>query len=460
MEYKYIPTKFESIGNTDKVNDEFVRCSISVLGLEQVANNTHFNKESVDKATPTLGYIPVIGYMREGEFQGHGQEIVLKDDGGVEFIVKTIPYGVVIKDSARYEDMTHLNGTKESYLVTDCYIWRRYLDDVDMINSLKQSMEIMVNNCDWDENGVLQITDFSFSALCMISVEPAFELSKIRTLDKFSKSDFKAEYTAMCGALDIYLSDNKIKESRVIKKMENKIEEEVVEVKLAEETPVEEIVEMTKEPIVKDEEKIELKEAKKKEDPKTVEPKVPTEKGTPVEPVVPVNKTIPEDKKKKKVVAEKVVEEVVSVNFEAEYDSIKSSFDKLEISNNELKAKFNDITSQFETLNTEVISLREFKLNEENQKAFELRKIEVDKIIAEFSFEEEEIKDIRQKAYSNEIATEELENSLFTLEGRKLHAKKQFSAKKVEAIVEKPVVKITEEQTVKSVYGSADKYFK
>ena len=124
-----------------------------------------------------------------------------------------------------------------------------------------------------------------------------------------------------------------------------------------------------------------------------------------------------------------------------------------------VETECSEAKSQFEALNAEVITLREFKLNEENQKAFELRKVEVDKAISEFSFEEEEIKDIREKAYSSDQTIEELENSLFTLEGRKLHTKKQFSAKTVEKVVEKPVVKITEEPIVKSIYGSADKYF-
>ena len=206
MEKKYFDTSFAN--NTfEKVNEEFLKCTVAVCSHEQIANGTKFTKEALNNALPTLNYLPTIGYFKDGDFSDHGIELVI-DNEGLHEVVKTIPFGVVIKDSYRYENLTKDNGETEEYLVCDVYLWSRYEDAINVVknNQCNQSMEINVLNASLKEN-YYEITECSFSALCILGsdVTPAFKLAKIRTSDKFSKDDFKTNYTEMIGALDKFL---------------------------------------------------------------------------------------------------------------------------------------------------------------------------------------------------------------------------------------------------------------
>ena len=107
-----------------KVNSKFVRTKVVILSCSQIANGTGFVKEYVNKALGSLDYAPVVGYFNGEDFEGHGQEINITDNG-VEYTIKTIPFGVVIKDTARWEMIKSPNGEYEEYLVADAYIYRR-----------------------------------------------------------------------------------------------------------------------------------------------------------------------------------------------------------------------------------------------------------------------------------------------------------------------------------------------
>jgi len=206
VEKKYINTSFSD--KFEKVNEEFLKCTVSIMSYDQIANGTKFTRQSIINALPTLNYAPCIGYFNGEDFEGHGQELVWNDEG-MDIVVKTIPFGVMIKDSARFEQIVKENGEKEEYLVADCYLWSRYEDAIKVVkeNSCNQSMEVITTSYEYKEN-YLEITDFNFSAICILgeNVNPAFKLAKIRTSDKFSKDDFKGEYAEMLSSLDKFLN--------------------------------------------------------------------------------------------------------------------------------------------------------------------------------------------------------------------------------------------------------------
>ena len=232
IDKQYISTTFSKF---EKVNEEFVKCTIAVNSYDQIANGTKFRKEAIEKALPTLNYAPVIGYFKsdEGDFSGHGIEYKITDNG-FEEVVRTIPFGVVIKDSYRWEMLTKDNGEKEEYVVADCYLWGRYKDAVDVVkdNLCNQSMEVNVQGYDSSTKDYFDITEFTYSALCILGsdVTPAFNLAKIRTSDKFSKEDFKACYSEMTEALDKFLNfeerggDENMAKKRICSKCETEIE--------------------------------------------------------------------------------------------------------------------------------------------------------------------------------------------------------------------------------------------
>lgn len=207
VDRKYISTTFS---NYENVNEEFVKCTISVNSYDQIANGTKFRKEGIQKALPTLNYCPVIGYIKDdGSMGGHGIEYKITDEG-IEEVVRTVPFGVVINDSYRFEKLQKPNGEFEEYVVCDAYLWSRYKDAVDIVknNTCNQSMEINVINAEYSSEGYYDIIDYTYSALCVLgeNVSPAFSLAKVRTSDKFSKEDFKACYSEMTEALDKFLN--------------------------------------------------------------------------------------------------------------------------------------------------------------------------------------------------------------------------------------------------------------
>ena len=230
--------------NFEQVNEEFVKCTISVLSCSQVANGTKFNKDSVERAKEGLNYAPVIGYFKGDDFADHGISLVIEEDE-IKEVVKTVPFGVCIKDSSRWENIQKPNGEYEEYLVVDAYLWNRYNDAISVVkeNKCNQSMEIVVQSGEYAE-GCYNINDFSFSALCILGedVQPAFSMAKIRTSDKFAKDEFKDSYAEMLNKLS-YTLDNA---------EEPVAEEPVIENPQTQEPDEEPVVEPTKEPIVEE----------------------------------------------------------------------------------------------------------------------------------------------------------------------------------------------------------------
>ena len=188
------------------VNPTFLKCRINILDTSSIANHTHFKKENVDKSIYQLDYLPVRGLYKEDEeeFGGHEISYYIDDEGNLKESVGTVPMGVVINNSARWENINN----KET-LVCDCYIWtnnnegavRRIKE-----NCVSQSMEINIDNYSETNKDYIEIEDFTFTSLTLIDTQPAFNCGSIRT---YSKNDFEADYKHMIEALNKYLNYEK-----------------------------------------------------------------------------------------------------------------------------------------------------------------------------------------------------------------------------------------------------------
>ena len=325
---KFIQLK--TFNNFEKVNEDFLKCTISVMSHEQIANGCKFRKDGIERAIPTLDYAPVIGYWKDDDFNDHGIEYVMNNDG-IEEVVRTVPFGVVIKGSERFENIVADNGETQEYLMADCYLWNRYEKAINKVkeNRCNQSMEVNVVNADYAEN-YYDIKDFNFSALCILGedVDPAFSLAKIRTCANFSDNKFENEYKEMLEVFKRFsmeggdvLEDNK----KIIDNFEENEEEteEMKKKRCEEEQENEE----------KDIEKCSEKE---------------------------------EEMKKKKCENE---EEVEKVNYSEIIASLRD-----EIS--ELKENYSKLEEKYNSVNEELVSLREFKaskdLEERNAKEEEI----------------------------------------------------------------------------------------
>ena len=326
---KFIQLK--TFNNFEKVNEDFLKCTISVMSHEQIANGCKFRKDGIERAIPTLDYAPVIGYWKDDDFNDHGIEYVMNNDG-IEEVVRTVPFGVVIKGSERFENIVADNGETQEYLMADCYLWNRYEKAINKVkeNRCNQSMEVNVVSADYTSD-YYDIKDFNFSALCILGedVDPAFSLAKIRTCANFSDNKFENEYKEM---LDVFkrfsmeggdvLEDNK----EIIDNFEENEEE---------------TEEMKKKRCEEEQEKDIEKCSEKEEEPE-------------------------EEMKKKKCENE---EEVEKVNYSEIIASLKDEISELKESYSKLEEKYNSV-------NEELVSLREFKaskdLEERNAKEEEI----------------------------------------------------------------------------------------
>ena len=378
------------------VNPTFLKCRINILDTSSIANHTHFKKENVNKSIYQLDYLPVRGLYKEDEeeFGGHEISYYIDDEGNLKESVGTVPMGVVINNSARWENINN----KET-LVCDCYIWtnnnegavRRIKE-----NCVSQSMEINIDNYSETNKDYIEIEDFTFTALTLIDTQPAFNCGSIRT---YSKNDFEADYKHMIEALNKYLNYEKGGEG--ISMDENK-----------------ELNTNSQEEFEKDE-----KSCKKNcEDEKTEDKEFKEEEDFSC--------------KKKKKCEEEDSENKMN-ELESNYSSLQTKYSELETSNKELESKY-------EVLLEEVTLLRQYKADKEEA----YRQSEEERIFSQFESLKGNEKFDKLVSESRNYELEELEEKCFAIYGMVSKAKVKANKKEEK----KPIVdKVYSEESVNTV---------
>ena len=179
--------------STNICNDEIALVDILLCYHGENRNGSRMSKETMNKAIPTLYGIPIIGeyiYLDDGsqDFGSHGGKITISDKG-VKFESTTIPYGFVTKeavDNAEWVTVTEKDGhTQHEYLsLKGCAVWYKRMPEVSSIleKNYGQSMEIKINDYSYNDNGIMDITDFTFTGACILGsnpngeeVEPCYE---------------------------------------------------------------------------------------------------------------------------------------------------------------------------------------------------------------------------------------------------------------------------------------------
>lgn len=169
-------------------------------------NGSYFQKEDLVRCIPSMFNCPVVcNYDRESDtIGGHDVEVV-RQDGSIKLVNKTVPVGVIPESAktwfAEYEEE---DGTKHEYLFAEALIWKRQeaYEKLKRDGIVSQSMEISVKDGNI-EDGVYHIRDFEFTAFTLIGVEPCFEGASL-TMEAFSseeKESFKRELSEMMSDL-------------------------------------------------------------------------------------------------------------------------------------------------------------------------------------------------------------------------------------------------------------------
>ena len=196
------PVTFEKVKDFEAADDRFTKVKVWLMHLGTNLNNSAFEKSVVDKAIPTLQYIPIMGFVElnednEKDFSDH-RYIITKDEKGVRRKYIGTPYGVIKSsddNNAHYEDRLCEDGEIRTFLVTEGVIWNVLEDGAEIFHRdlvKSQSMELYEKSIDGyeDDDGIFHFTDFSFRAACVLGedVTPAMTGSTIEV--QFALSDF------------------------------------------------------------------------------------------------------------------------------------------------------------------------------------------------------------------------------------------------------------------------------
>ena len=185
---------------SDYVDDRFKKVKIWIAHTGENLNYSIFTKESLEKMSETLPYVPIVGYIEkneedENDFSDHRNSITIKDgDVNIEYMCHA--YGFIPEGA---KSSFEIRDGKE-WLVGEGYLWTKFEKSVDIFsnsnNSKSQSMEI--DNIDGfiDNEGRVNVDNARFSALCILgdNVAPGMQGS---TIEMFNANSVKDEIKEM-----------------------------------------------------------------------------------------------------------------------------------------------------------------------------------------------------------------------------------------------------------------------
>ena len=169
------------------INPSFHKAKTRIMAIESIANRCNFSKESVVNGLPTLKNVPIVTYFNEnGNLGDH--EISRDNDG--KPIFKTYGIGVIPESADQWIEEVEENGETKQYLCSDVLLWKRQKREYEFIQKHKElsvSMEVQITSSCFDENKVLNVDAFYFTAVTVlgVGVNPAFDNASLT----FSKQD-------------------------------------------------------------------------------------------------------------------------------------------------------------------------------------------------------------------------------------------------------------------------------
>ena len=339
------------------INPLMSACEIKVLYIGENRNRSFISKQVATEMAKTLRGAPIVGYYKKDkqDFADHGEQMIW-DDEGIHFNCLTKPYGFVAPDAKvwfqDFEDKDDFgNSITRTYLMTTGYLWTGQFEEVNQVLSegRPQSMELDEKSLQgkWSTNikqdiEFFIINDAIFSKLCILGddVEPCFEGSAV-TAPQVSTSftldgDFKQTLFKMMQELT-----DALKGGNTVQKKDNQMFEQQEQ----------ETTDSS------------LENKDKNEQFELDENQVTTENQ------IASNENVTTDfEQKDKEAKEEEKEEQDKGEEKSQEDEDKE--DKYSL----LEEKYNALQTSFAALEQEVINLREFKKNIDNQQKDELIK--------------------------------------------------------------------------------------
>lgn len=204
-----IPVEFEKIAEYTQEDKRFTKVRVTLMHTGLNANGSIFEKDVVEKALPTLAYIPILGFIEknskgEDDFSNH-RYILVKDENGLRREYIGAAYGVILsndENNAHFEIKDDGSGTEREYVVVDGIMWN-FLKGAKIMNRdviKDHSMELFEEDeysysGHEDEDGNYVFDEFSFRGACILGndtkYQPAMAGSNVEVM--FTVSDFVKE---------------------------------------------------------------------------------------------------------------------------------------------------------------------------------------------------------------------------------------------------------------------------
>lgn len=481
MKKMKLPCLFEDISSFDD-DKRLVKCSIKVQHDKDNPNGSYFDNEDIKKcANKTLRHTPILGsiiYDEESEeykLNGHDMKYkIIKTDEGYDLKISHIEriYGFVAHDAEI--NFEYDEEKDKTFLVTEGYLWKNYMDELEDILNKKDgqtqvSMEISVNDSFERDDGLLQITDYTFEGITMLGVPEAMKGSNLQIFSEDALSKLKLDMEELVKVYSLEKEEENLNKNNENVDPNNQTEEFGLSVQ-----------NITDQIITQINSRFVEKEDYWGDNYQSREfwymDVFPDEKIAVVENAdwscrqyfgVPysVNEdvvTLDFDNKKSYIQEWREMSgEIEPVAFNCEDVQLKehiiNKFNSIDTHEN--------VVSELETLKTSYAEL-EGKLNEMNDydtlKEFKKRyddaqyEAEIKEISAKFDLEVEEYQELEEKALKGELTKEQYEKELYCLIGMKqLQEKENFSQS------EKPSceVKVQNNKKISSRYGELGKKY-
>lgn len=480
--------KFESSIDISEevINKNFHKCRLKIMHDGMNNNGSIVPLSAIEDAKESIKNTPIMAFIKrddEGEaigFGGHESELQIKEKDGELYLKEfynQVPIGIIPEtNNAVIEEIDGKN-----YLLSDGFIWKSYSNEAyDMLvenGTTNVSCEMQCKSLEFDENDVMSINKFEFLGLVVIGVDPGMTGANIDMDIDFSLNDTNKEtFSKQVNELNSYLT--------LQFESNGKEESDMEDNKKVEETEIEETKEVFEQDgeVQKEEKEIETEDTKVEfglsidnlrasissqlKDITTICTNYWGEsyecRAYYLETILPEDKIVVledyNDWNKHYGVSYSMNGDNVVLDFDTKVEYIQEwreksgtdeviTFEREDVVKDIVLEKFAAKETEIENLTTKVTELEEFKANYEKEVKLEELTNTVEEVVSKFSFDEEEIAELKAKAINEEIDMETFEEKLFALEGRKAFAKKTKFSKEEEKTtkIEVKAVELQEE---------------
>lgn len=155
--------------NVREANDTYAIVRAYVVSVGKNNNQTNFDKDSIERAIPSILNIPLIGIYNsiKEDFKSHAHTEGEKR--------QTYAVGVVPESANPHFEVAE-NGLE--YLVVDMVVWKNYFpqffsrmaknEEEGRKTTISMEISANMNTVEKMDDGTLNIKDFSFSGICLL----------------------------------------------------------------------------------------------------------------------------------------------------------------------------------------------------------------------------------------------------------------------------------------------------